>query len=133
MRQTISKNEFRDGFKSMGRSDSFSYQGLGALFEFLEELEEETGLEIEYDVIALCGEWREYESATEACWNYGCDMANIDEDEAEGLGIHELSQELERLNLEILKESTTVLEFHSEEVNSEGKKTESSGIVIEQF
>jgi len=37
----------------MNRKTNFSYEGLEILFEYLEELEESTGEEIELDVIAL--------------------------------------------------------------------------------
>ena len=43
----------------MGRKEQFSYEGLEALFEYLEGIEEQTDCEIELDVIALCCEYRE--------------------------------------------------------------------------
>ena len=46
MKNTVSKTEFRDAFHNMGRKDSFSYNGLGALFDWLEEMEEGTQLNI---------------------------------------------------------------------------------------
>jgi hypothetical protein len=45
---------FRDEFERMGCKNQFSYKGLNALFEYLEEYEESTGEEIDFDVIALC-------------------------------------------------------------------------------
>ena len=62
MYQTISLNEFCDAFRLAGRSDQFSREGMRVLFEHLEQLEEDTGEELELDVIALCCEW--YESST---------------------------------------------------------------------
>ena len=59
MKQTISKGAFRDAFKSMGRGDNFSYEGLGHLYDWLTEFEESTGEEMELDVIGLCCEYSE--------------------------------------------------------------------------
>ncbi len=55
MKQTITKSMFRDAFVHMGRKDSFSYEGLGALFDYLEECCED----FELDVIALCCDYSE--------------------------------------------------------------------------
>jgi len=65
MKTTVSKSEFRTAFKTMGRGDQFSYQGLGELFEYLEQYEEGCDEEIELDVIALCCDWSEYDDIEE--------------------------------------------------------------------
>lgn len=62
MKTTVNFSEFCDAFSRMGREKQFSYNGKKALFEYLEEIEESTGEEIELDVIALCCEYTEYES-----------------------------------------------------------------------
>ncbi len=59
MKQSITKSDFRDAFKQMGRQDNFSYEGLGHLYDALLEYEESCGQEIELDVIALCCEYEE--------------------------------------------------------------------------
>jgi len=59
MKQSISKCDFRDAFKRMGRGDQFSYEGLGHLFDYLLQYEEDTGSELELDVIGLCCEYSE--------------------------------------------------------------------------
>jgi hypothetical protein len=41
----------------MDRFDQFGYDGLRVLFDFMEQYEEDTGEEIELDVIALCCEY----------------------------------------------------------------------------
>ena len=61
MKQTVSKFNFRDAFQDCGRGEQFSYEGLGALYDYLDELETDTGEEIELDVIALCCEYSEYD------------------------------------------------------------------------
>ena len=61
MKQTINFYDFQKAFQDL-RPNSFTYDGLRALFEYLEESEESTGEEIELDVIALCCDFIEYES-----------------------------------------------------------------------
>lgn len=65
MKQSINKYQFQNAFITMGRENNFSYEGLNALFDYLEEYEESTGEEIELDVIALCCEYSEYENLEE--------------------------------------------------------------------
>jgi hypothetical protein len=59
MKQTINLYEFRNAFNSMGRGDQFTYEGLEILFNGLEEFEEDTGEEIDLDVIAICCDFAE--------------------------------------------------------------------------
>ena len=59
MYQSINESEFRSAFHSCGRGEQFSYEGLTILFEGLEQYEQDTGEEIELDVIALCCEYSE--------------------------------------------------------------------------
>lgn len=61
----VSEGMFIDEFHAMGRGHHFSIEGLRALFEYLEELEGDTGAPIELDVIALCCEFTEYASFEE--------------------------------------------------------------------
>ena len=58
MRGITNFNDFRQAFrdysKDYGKADQFSYKGLMVLFNYLEELEDDCGVEIEMDVVALC-------------------------------------------------------------------------------
>lgn len=58
MKTTVYLNEFRDYFNQI-RPNNFSYEGLGILFEYLEQYEEDTGEELELDVIAICCDFSE--------------------------------------------------------------------------
>lgn len=69
MKKTISKYDFTQQFINI-RPDNFSYNGLNALFDYLEEYEECTGAEIELDVIAICCDFTEYENIKEFVLNY---------------------------------------------------------------
>ena len=64
MKTNVNLSDFRDAFKSHNR-ENFSHAGLEALFDYLEEYEESTGEEVEFDVIALCCEYAEYENLAE--------------------------------------------------------------------
>lgn len=59
MKQTVTLSAFRDAFRTAGRADNFSYSGLEALYDYLTEMEESTGEEIELDPIAICCEFNE--------------------------------------------------------------------------
>jgi hypothetical protein len=62
MKKTINYYDFRAEFRAFGREEQFTRQGLKALFDYLEELGDDCGEEIELDVIALCCEYVEYDS-----------------------------------------------------------------------
>ena len=77
MKQSVSMYDFERAFKRYER-ENFSYDGLKALFEYLEEYEEGTGEEIELDVIALCCDYAEYDSLNEYNDDYGTEYDEID-------------------------------------------------------
>jgi len=54
MKTTVTKSAFIDAFRTMGRFDQFGYEALELLFDYFEELEADTGEEMELDVIAIC-------------------------------------------------------------------------------
>ena len=77
MIQTINEYQFADAFNKI-RPDNFSYEGLKALYDYLEEFEDDTGEKIELDVIALCCDYTEYENLKEFENDYGKEFSNID-------------------------------------------------------
>ena len=54
MKQTVNFSAFVDAFRAHDRYDQFGYEALKVLFDHLEEYEQDTGEEMELDVIALC-------------------------------------------------------------------------------
>ena len=70
MKKTINIYDFREAFHKAGRGDQFTYDGLTALFEYIEDYEEGTGEETELDVIGLCCDYTEYESIEEFWLDY---------------------------------------------------------------
>ena len=82
MKQSVNEWEFTDAFKNYFGGQyktNFSYEGLKALFEYLEEYEDDTGEELELDVIALCCEYMEYDSLKEYNEDYGTEYGEIDD------------------------------------------------------
>ena len=80
MKTTVTKYDFERAFITAGRKDQFSYEGRAALFDYLEQLEQDTGQELELDVVALCCDY--YEDTPEAiAANYRIDVEGLDEDE----------------------------------------------------
>ena len=64
MKDTVTEYEFVDRIMRL-RPDNFTREGLFALFEYLTQLEEDCGVEMEFDPIALCCEFTEYENIEE--------------------------------------------------------------------
>ncbi len=80
MYQTVSKSDFRDAFQKMGRGDNFTYDGLSALYDFVEEMEtQENEIGSELDVIALCCGFCEYGNIREFQQDYSDDYTTIEE------------------------------------------------------
>ena len=68
--KTLNVHDFRQAFIDYNRGEQFTYDALTALFEWLEELAEDTGTPYELDVIALCCEFTEYTDLEEIQANY---------------------------------------------------------------
>ena len=74
--------QFREAFRLAGRSDQFSYEGLEVLFDYLDNLSEDTGEPIELDPVALCCEYYEL-SVEELIKQYNIDTSYVEGDEDE--------------------------------------------------
>jgi hypothetical protein len=95
MKTTVTKSAFIDAFRAYDRYDQFGYMVLSSLFDYLEEMEDEMGEEIELDVIALC------------C-DYSVDTV---EDIAASYSIEvEEGEDLREAVLEYLNDNTTVVD-----------------------
>lgn len=71
MKQTVSEHDFKEAFRQADRLDNFSWEGLSYLFEYLEQLEDVLGEEMELDVIEICCDYCEYDSAVDAAEEFG--------------------------------------------------------------
>ena len=62
------------------RPNNFSYEGLQAFFDYIEEYEESTDTEVIFDVIAICCEFTEYKNFEEYQSEYQNEnIKNLDE------------------------------------------------------
>ena len=82
MKTTVNLSDFRDAFKRL-RPENFTYDGLEALYDWLIDIEECEGEELELDVIALCCDYSEYGDLSEFQQNYSEDYACIEDIEQE--------------------------------------------------
>lgn len=80
MKITVNEAMFKDQFKAYGREDNFSSAGLSALYTYFEELEQDTGDELELDVIGLYCDFTE-EDYSDIAENYDIDLSGCEGDE----------------------------------------------------
>ena len=95
IKEEVTQSYFVKEFKEL-RPDNFSNRGLEALYLYLSELSEETGEDIELDVIALCCDYTEYDNEEELIEDYS----------------HIIPTYTDKSNcLDLLREYTTVIEM----------------------
>jgi len=82
----INEYSFRRAFEQL-RPNNFSYDGLTALYEYLEQLSEDIGEDIELDVIAICCDYSEFENLKDFQNQYSDDYQNIEQIENETIVI----------------------------------------------
>ena len=78
MKTSVNFSQFCDAFRDMNRNENFSYDGKRALFDFIEQMDEDTGQETELDVIALCCEYAE-SSLEDIINDYHIDMSEAED------------------------------------------------------
>ena len=108
MKQTLTTSQVADMLMQDDNA-AWSYAGARALAEYLEQLEEDTGADMDFDRVAIRCEFSEYGTAREAASNYDWEP---DEDADE--------EEAEKSALQFLQDRTTVIEF-------------TGGIIIQDF
>jgi predicted ArsR family transcriptional regulator len=59
MKTTVNFSHFRDSFTKANRTDQFSYDGLKIIFDYIEQYEQDSGDEVELDVIGICCDFAE--------------------------------------------------------------------------
>jgi hypothetical protein len=95
-------------------SANWSQSGAYALIEYLEQLEEDTGTEIEFDAVAIRCDYSEYESALQAANEYAYEPnPNLGDDE-------QSDDDKEADALAWLQDQTQVIEF-------------AGGVIIQNF
>ena len=81
MKTTVQSHDFIDAFRRYDRYDQFGYAALHSLFNYLEQYEEDTGEEIELDVIALCCDYS-VSSVETIAQDYRINIEGLDDEEA---------------------------------------------------
>lgn len=114
MKATLSTYQAADLLKADSNAN-WSRSGAFALVEHLEQLEEDTGIEIEFDAVAIRCDFSEYASALEAALDQGFDP----ETDLDGEG-EENDDDKEKNALDWLHYRTQVIEF-------------SGGVIIASF
>lgn len=76
MYRTIDFSDFTAAFRDYGRANQFSEDGLRLTFDYIEQIEAETGEQVELDVIAICCDYAEA-PAEQIAADYG---VTVDED-----------------------------------------------------
>ena len=84
MKTTVSIYDFRQAFHDASRANQFTYDGLRVLYEWIEQLDEDTGSETELDVIAICCEFDESDPQDIAA-NYSIDLSDVDLDDEDAV------------------------------------------------
>lgn len=83
--QTLTKYDFVEAFKQSSRKDQFSYEALEAIFEYLEDYSNDTGENVELDIVAICCDWVEM-TWQEVAQSYNVDLSDVvDEDKADAI------------------------------------------------
>jgi hypothetical protein len=111
MYQTINQSDFVSAFKQSERKNQFSYTALCAIFDNITEIEGDGGDEYEFDLIAICCGWTEYDSALEAAQGYGFEALDSQWGEDNDIEALELERFNERRALKYLRHDTQVIEL----------------------
>lgn len=81
--QTVNESDFVQAFDAYDRAENFSVNARRHMFEYFDNLSDETDTPMELDVVAICCEWSEYPTAVEAAKEYGWADDVDDDDDAE--------------------------------------------------
>ena len=78
MKTTVYEVDFIEAFYRYERANQFGGAvGLHALYQYLTELEQDIGEELELDVIALCCDYTHFDSIADYNQQYGTDYADM--------------------------------------------------------
>lgn len=108
IKNTVTFSEFCDAwYRFEDRRNSFSYAGKRALFDYLEQLADDIGEDIELDIVALDCDYTEYDSAWEAMMEYQPEDMPCEGEEGDDL--EEIEEKNEKAALEWLQDRTQVI------------------------
>ena len=102
MKQSITFSSFVDAFNAYDRYDQFGYKALRVIFDYLEQYEEDTGEEIELDVIAICCDYSMMSFDDVVC-EYRIDLSHLDAEDDDYV------EQCEEVVIDYLNDNTMVL------------------------
>ena len=109
IKETVDEYRFMDAFRQSDTyKNNFSYHGLKALFEYLEQLSEDMGEDIELDVVAICCDYSEHASPLQCALQYN----DFTPSDAQSL------KEGQQYALEWLQERTQVIEVEGRDYSN---------------
>lgn len=112
MKTTINEWDFMDAFAKHDR-DYYSYEAYQALYDYYTSIEDDTGEEMELDVIAICCDWTEY-GPGELVEAYGYMVERTEWDD-ENAGLYDDEAERDEAYLNDLRaeleQQTTIIEL----------------------
>lgn len=132
MKTTVSEYDFCRAFEtSSERKDTFTHSAQKALYDYLVQYEDDCGEEIELDIVALCCDYSEYESAVQCIKDCGYTGFSFEasDDESE----EENEERKEEEALEWLGNQTSVIPFDGTIELSDGTILGNRGVIIQRF
>lgn len=102
--ETISASDLYHMACRMDRGDSFGYAGWRAIGEYLEELSDNTGEDIEVDIVGICCDYS-ISSDVESWWDEYGEDSSIDPEEWEEMDEEEKLEAIENY----LQDNTSVV------------------------
>lgn len=107
MKTTVDFSLFCNSF-SDAYNNNFSFEGKRALFDYLSMVERDTKEELELDIVALCCEYTEYDSAWDAMYAYQPDDMPVEGEPGDDLVAIQIKNEAAAANW--LGERTALIE-----------------------
>lgn len=125
MKESVHADRFVTRFDEINRSNNFSVSARYALFEYFEQIEEDMGEEMEFDPIAICCEFAEYESVLSFADEYFEDIQQA---------ASELGLEIAMSGDEFEDEDDEIEEAIREYIRNRGQLIEfEGGIIVSNF
>ena len=125
MKESVNIERFVARFDECGRSNNFSLSARYALFDHIEQMEEDIGSDIEFDVVALCCDYTELESLEDFA---DSQFSGIRQAASElGLEIAMSGEEFEADDEEIAEAIREYIHHNGELIEFEG------GIIVSSF
>tara|TARA_R110001592_G_scaffold305334_1_gene577946 strand:- start:93 stop:389 length:297 start_codon:yes stop_codon:yes gene_type:complete len=78
MKQTVTESMFRETMRRL-RPNNFTWGNLSHLYNYLVELEDGCGTEVDFDPIGICCEFDEYANLKEFQEAYGGDFEDVED------------------------------------------------------